>query len=281
MGGAMKEKRPRVLLTGASAGIGLATARALGEAGFEVWGTSRSAERLPKDLPHFHGLVLEAGEAKSRAQCVEKFLTEAGGIEVLINNAGDGRFGALLELPAEDLRAQFELLVHAPIDLIRLLAPSLRKAKQPRVVNVTSLAARLPIPFMAAYSASKAALASLTATLRMEAPEIAWTDVQPGDIRTDFNRPMDAAAAAATQPAAREAWQAMEKSMQAAPPPELVAARIVQIVQSETPPPAVVIGDFAQSRLAPLAQRLLPARAMEWFLKKHYSAPSPDLAKLD
>lgn len=262
--------RPRVLLTGASAGIGLATARALCAAGCEVWGTSRSLERLPRDLPHFHGLALEAGDARSRRECVDAFLRAAKGIDVLINNAGDGRFGPLLELPADDLRAQFELLVHAPLDLIRQLAPHLRKSARPRVVNVTSLAVRLPIPFMAAYSAAKAALASLTATLRLEAPEIAWTDVQPGDIRTDFNRPMDAAAAAVAEPAARDAWQAMEKSMAAAPPPELVAARIVEIVQADSPPPVVVVGDFTQSRLAPLAQRLLPARAMEWFLRQHY-----------
>jgi len=262
--------RPRVLLTGASAGIGLATARALCAAGYEVWGTSRSLARLPQDLPHFHGLRLEAGEARSREACVAEFLAAAGGVDVLVNNAGDGRFGPLLDLPTEDVRAQFELLVHAPIDLIRRLAPSLRRSPRPRVVNVTSLAVRLPIPFMATYSAAKAALASYTATLRLEAPEIAWIDVQPGDIRTEFNRPMDAAAAAVTQPAAREAWQAMEKSMAAAPPPELVAERLVEIVQSPNPPPVVVIGDFVQSRLAPLAQRLLPARAMEWFLRQHY-----------
>lgn len=266
----MNASRPRVLLTGASAGIGLATARALCAAGFEVWGTSRFAGRLPEELANFHRLALEVIDPASRARCVEEFLGEAGGIDVLINNAGHGHFGPLLEMSGEDLRAQFELLVHGPIDLIRRLAPELRKSARPRVLNISSLAARLPIPFMAPYSAAKAALASFTATLRMEAPEIAWTDVQPGDIGTSFNRPMDEAAAHATQPAAKAAWSAMEASMQAAPSADIVARKIIEILHSPSPPPVVVVGDFTQSKLATFAQRILPARTMERFLRRHY-----------
>ncbi len=260
----------RVLLTGASAGIGLATARALLARGSQVWGTARDASRIPAQSG-IRPLQLEISDPASRARCCAQFLREAGGIDVLVNNAGNAAFGGLLSSPAHQIRQAFEIHALGPLDLIQRLVPALRESPRPIVVNVSSLAARLPIPFLGPYSAAKAALAALTATLRLEAPGIHWVDVQPGDIRTAFNRPMDAAAGACEDPRARAAWLAMEASMNAAPPPELAGAHISEIILGGTaPPPVAVVGDFTQSRLAPLAHRLLPARALEWFLRRHY-----------
>jgi len=257
----------RVFLTGASAGIGLATARALCAHECEVWGTSRDVSRLPQDLPRFHPLTLSLDDSGSIESAWIEAKSASGGIDVLINNAGAGWFGALAEMPEAKIRAQFESLVFGPLQLIRLAVPELC-ARKGLLINVTSLAARLPIPFMAPYSAAKAALAALTATLRLElsGSGVRIVDLQPGDIRTNFNDAMQPP----TDDQARVAWDAMATSMAGAPGPEIVATEICRLVQSNEAPPTRIIGDFVQSRLAPLAARLLPTRWMERVLLDHY-----------
>ena len=257
----------RVFLTGASAGIGLATARALTGANCEVWGTSRDVARLPRDLPNFHPVALSLGDTKSINLAWSEARAASGGFDVLINNAGAGWFAALLEMPEEIIRAQFETLVFGPLQLIRLALPDLRE-RRGLLINVTSLAARLPIPYMAPYSAAKAALASLTSALRLELANtgVRIVDLQPGDIRTNFN---DAMTAPADLPA-RAAWDAMSASMAAAPGPEVVAAEILRLIESDDAPPSRVLGKFEQSVLAPLAARIFPSRWMERLLQKHY-----------
>ncbi len=262
----------RVLITGASAGIGRETAGALLAAGCEVWGTSRQRSRLPDPGPRFHAVELEQTSADSRHAAWAQVEQECGGrLDALVNNAGDGVFGAFAD-EDEDvgrLRAQFETLVFGPIGLTRLALPALRRSSRPVVVNVTSLAGRLPIPFMAAYSAGKAALSAYTAALRLEAADVHWVDVQPGDIRTKFNDAMRAPPADSGPQ--RRSWEVMEASMAAAPPAEVVAQAIVKVVCGEgAPPPVVVVGDFVQAKLAALAPRFLPTRWLESMLRRHY-----------
>lgn len=260
--------RTRVFLTGASAGIGLATARALAAAGCEVWGTSRDLARLPRDLANFHPVELSLNQPDSIRTAWDRATLESAGFEILINNAGDGWFESIADVPIDKARAQFETLFFGPLQLIQLALPDLRE-RHGLLINVTSLAARLPIPFMAPYSAAKAALASLTAALRLElaGSGVRVIDLQPGDIQTKFNDAMQAPTDAST----RAAWDSMVKSMQTAPGAEIVAAEICRLVKSAAvPPPTRVIGDFVQSRLAPLAARILPARWMERILLGHY-----------
>ncbi len=263
----MMSSPPRVFLTGASAGIGLATAGALCAQNCEVWGTSRELARLPRDLPNFHPVALSLDDSKSIEIAWNKAKAESDGFDVLINNAGAGWFDGLAEMPEAKIREQFETLVHGPLQLIRLALPDLR-ARGGLLINVTSLAARLPIPYMAPYSAAKAALASMTAALRLElsGSGVRIVDLQPGDIRTNFNDAM----VPPGDERARAAWDAMVASMSAAPGPEVVAAEILQLVNSTNAPPTRIIGNFEQSVLAPLAARLLPARWMERILLKHY-----------
>lgn len=257
----------RVFLTGASAGIGLATARALTAAHCEVWGTSRDVARLPRDLPNFHPIPLSLDDPNSIDTAWNDGRAASGGFDVVINNAGSGWFDSLAEMPEEKIRAQFETLVFGPLRLLRLALPDLCE-RRGLLINVTSLAARLPIPYMAPYSAAKAALASLTSALRLEldGSGARVVDLQPGDIRTDFNAAMEAP----TNSRARATWDAMAASMAAAPGPESVAAEILRLVNSRHAPPVRVVGNVAQSVLAPLAARLLPARWMEAILRKHY-----------
>lgn len=267
----MSETR-RVLVTGASGGIGRVTVGALLAGGCEVWGTSRQKSRLPDLGPNFHAVELEQTSAASRRRAWAQVEQEARGrLDALVNNAGDGVFGAFADEgeDMEKLRAQFETLVLGPIALTRLALPTLRRSARPVVVNVTSLAGRLPIPFMAAYSAGKAALSTYTVALRLEAPEVHWVDVQPGDIRTKFNDAMHAPPADSGPQ--RRAWEVMEACMAAAPPAEVVARAIVKaICIDDKPSPVMVVGDFVQAKLASLAPRFLPTRWLESMLRRHY-----------
>src|SRR6185436_1557209 len=106
-----------------------------------------------------------------------------------INNAGSGHFGAAENLSDAEIESQFQILVFGQLQLMRLAIAAMRQRGQGLIINVTSLASRLPVPFMAAYNAAKAALAAYTMSIQLEFahPDVRIIDLQPGDIRTDFN----------------------------------------------------------------------------------------------
>lgn len=263
---------PRVLLTGASAGIGLATARALSGAGCEIWGTSRQLDRLPGDVRNFHPIELSLNAPDSVLAAWNRARADSGGFDVVINNAGDGWFEAFEEVPLERVRKQFETLLFGPLQIIQLALPDLRE-RRGLLINITSLAARLPIPYMAPYSSAKAALATLTGALRLElaGSGVRIVDLQPGNIRTNFNEAMKPP----VDGRLRGAWAQIEQDMAAAPGAEIVAAEICRLVTSTDAPPSRVVGSFVESRLASLAARCLPARWMERLLLRHYRQSGP------
>ena len=265
---------PRALLTGASCGIGLATARRLTEGGWEVWGTSRDRARLP-DLPRFHAVEMDLTAPASIRAAYDGALTEAGAFDALINNAGDGVFGPLEHLPEEDVRRQFETLVFGPLALIRHVLPEMRARGAGTIVNVTSLAVRLPIPFMAPYNAAKSALSALTATLALElaGSGVRVVDLQPGDIATAFNDAMRRGEnLRGYEHLSARTLDVLEREMAAAPPPALVAEAIARALA--TPAPRVTVGGFFQMHLATLAARLVPQRAILWGIARYYGLKS-------
>ena len=259
-----------IFLTGASTGIGLAIARELTAHGFEVWGTARTVSRLP-GLPNFHPVGMELLETDS----IRTAFPHDVPFDVLINNAGAGVFGPLESLPRDAVAAQFQLLVHAPLELIRLALPPMRARGRGTIINVTSLAVLLPIPFMAPYSAAKAALSSFTEALRVELSNTAIRviEVRPGDINTTFHdatQRMDAGVDPEGQQRVRAAWETQLRNMAAAPPPERVARVVQRVINDPDPPPVVTVGGFFQARVAPWGVRLLPPRLLEWGLRRYY-----------
>jgi NAD(P)-dependent dehydrogenase (short-subunit alcohol dehydrogenase family) len=262
----------RIFLTGASAGIGLATAKLLAERGDEVWGTARDVGRVP-ELPRLHAVRLDLSDNLSLGESFRMALREAGHFDVVINNAGSGHFGPGELLSAEAVRTQFQTLFFAHIELCRLALASMRTHGSGRIINITSLASRLPVPFMASYNAAKAAMASFTMTLQLEleGSDIRIIDVQPGDICTEFND-----AIAKTEMGDRytarveKTWRAVDRNMKAAPKPELVARRIAKLIDAANPPPRVTVGDTFQAIIAPIIFRLLPQRVRIWGLKMYY-----------
>jgi NAD(P)-dependent dehydrogenase (short-subunit alcohol dehydrogenase family) len=273
--GKMVASDPRkVFLTGASSGIGLETARLLTQHGCEVWGTSRDISRLPQ-LPRFHPVRMDLASFDSIHRGFAAALREAGAFDALINNAGDGAFGPLETMPAEMVREQFQVLVDAPLELIRLALPKMRERGRGVILNVTSLAAQFPIPFMAPYSAAKSALSLFTQGLRIELSNtsIHVVELRPGDIHTPFHertKKVATVASAEEQRRMNAVWDTQIRNMAAAPRPERVARAVLRAVTVPSPPPVLVVGGCFQARVTPLAARLLPLRLLEWALQRYY-----------
>jgi len=262
----------RVFLTGASSGIGLAVAKLLVAQGHEVWGTSRNLERIPK-LPRLHAIQLDLSDRLSIEKAFNSALAEAGYFDVLINNAGAGHFGPAELLPLEVIASQFQILVFGQIQLMQLALHHMRPRGEGLIINVTSLASRLPVPFMAAYNSAKAALASFTMSIQLEFahPRVRIVDLQPGDIRTDFNQSVvmsgnvDGADARFAK-----TWEVVERNMKNAPGPDLVALDVLKVINAVDPSPRVTVGNAFESKIAPLIFKFLPQRLRIWGLKMYY-----------
>jgi len=262
----------RVFLTGASSGIGAAINRLLLEQGCEIWGTSRHPEKLPAHA-QFHPIQLDLRDRGNVENAFASALEQAGRFDVMINNAGSGHFGSAEHLSANDVGDQFQVLFFAHVRLMQLVLASMQPRGAGLIINVTSLAARLPVPFMGAYNAAKAAMASFTMSMQLEVggSGVRIVDLQPADIRTDFNN-----AVAKTNEDERDAstiattWKLVEKNMNDAPGPEVVARAVLQLIHHSNPPPRITVGGFFQAHIATIIYRLLPQRLRIWGLKKYY-----------
>src|SRR4029450_8350517 len=263
----------RVFLTGASSGIGLAIAYALLGRGDEVWGASRNLERLHK-VPQFHPVRLDLSDPRSVEEAFNAALAEAGHFDVLINNAGSGHFDPAEFLSRETITSQFQILVFAQVRLMQLALSNMQTRGEGLVITVTSLAGRLPVPFMAAYNAAKAAMASFTMSIQLELPDsrVRIVDLQPGDICTDFNDAVTKSEQGVPRYEARLAktWVTVERNMKKAPKPDLVARRVYELIDQTNPPPRITVGDGFQTKIAPLIFRFLPQRVRMWGLKRYY-----------
>ena len=254
----------RVFLTGASSGIGLAIAKLLVAEGHEVWGTSRNLERIPK-MPRVACDSSRPGRSAFRSKAAfNSALAEAGYFDVLINNAGAGHFDPAELVPMETITSQFQILVFGQIQLMQLALRHMQARGEGLIINVTSLASRLPVPFMAAYNAAKAAMASFTMSIQLELgnSRVHVVDLQPADIRTEFNQGVIKSTEGNPRYDTKIAktWEITERNMKNAPTPDLVARNVLKLINSVQPPPRITVGDAFQSKIAPLIFRFLPQR---------------------
>src|SRR5436305_6313780 len=263
----------RLFLTGASSGIGLAIAKLRVAHDHEVWGTSRNLERIPK-MPRSHPVRLDLTDPLSLDAAFNAALTEAGYFDVLINNAGAGHFDPVELVPMETITSQFQILVFGQIQLMQLALRHMQARGEGFIINVTSLAGRLTVPFMAAYNAAKAAMASFTMSIQLELPDsrVRIVDLQPGDICTDFNDAVIKSELPDQRYEAKVAktWDKVERNMKNAPKPDLVARCVCELIDQTSPPPRITVGDAFQTKIAPLIFRFLPQRVRLWGLKRYY-----------
>jgi short-subunit dehydrogenase len=178
-----------VLITGASQGIGAATAAALSRRGAKLAITARSEERLRSlNLP---GAFIVAGDLVNpddRRRIVESTLAHHGRIDILINNAGIGLYAPAYEASMDQVRAMFELNFFAALEMAQLAGAAMRERRSGTIVNVSSIAGLVTLPWFTLYSASKYAVCSLTDGLRAELRPfgIHVMAVCPGYVRTEF-----------------------------------------------------------------------------------------------
>lgn len=263
----------KLFITGASSGIGLAIANLAVAQGHEVWGTSRNLERIPK-MPRWHAVRLDLADPLSIEEAFNAAVTDAGYFDILINNAGAGHFDPAELVPMETIASQFRILVFGQIQLMQLALRHMHARGEGLIINVTSLASRLPVPFMAAYNAAKAAMASFTMSIQLELgnSRVHVVDLQPADIRTEFNQGVIKSTNANPRYDIKIArtWEVAERNMKNAPPPDLVAQHVLRLVNAAHPPPRITVGDVFQSKIAPLIFRFLPQRLRLWGLKRYY-----------
>ena len=263
----------KIFITGASSGIGLAIAKLLPTQGHEVWGTSRNLERIAK-LPRLHAVRLDLTDRLSVDEAFNSALADAGHFDVLINNAGAGHFGPAELLSLETITSQFQILVFGQIQLMQLALRHMQAREEGLIINVTSLASRLPVPFMAAYNAAKAALAAFTMSIQLELPDsgVHIVDLQPADISTEFNKSVINTSNTDQRYDEKIAktWEIVERNMKQAPGPELVARHVLRLIDAAQTPPRITVGDAFQSKIAPLIFRFLPQRVRLWGLRRYY-----------
>lgn len=249
-------------VTGASAGLGRAFGRMLLDEGVEVWGTARDPRRLPS-APGFHPVGLELGDGAAAERTYREAEREAGGFDIVVNNAGYSVFGRLTATDFAPWRAQLEAMLLTNVRLSQVALKGLidRSAAGRRgaLVNVSSLAAEFPLPYQAAYNVAKAGLSALSESLMYEARAtgVAVIDLRPGDYRTEFEGSVQRPEGAGDD-AQRRVWAAFSRMMTTGPAPAHAAAALRRaLLRGESG--TVRTGRFFQARLAPLLARLAPA----------------------
>jgi NAD(P)-dependent dehydrogenase (short-subunit alcohol dehydrogenase family) len=250
-----------VLVTGASSGIGALCAERLAMRGWHVLAASRRASAPPGCA----GVAMDVDDDAS----VTRALAAAGPLDALVACAGFGLAGAIEDTAPAEARAQFETNFFGAHRVVQAALPGMRARGGGRIVLVSSLAAGVPLPYQAFYSASKAALSSYAEALRLElAPcGIRVACIEPGNFRTGFTgsrrRAQGWTPASAYAAGAEASLQWMEHDERRAPPPDAVAGRIVAVLEDADPALRHVLVAHAFERLGAGLRRWLPARLYE------------------
>ena len=259
------------LVTGASSGIGEATALMLRDAGYTVYAVARRTERMA-DLAE-RGIVTFAMDLTDDATItagVERILAEAGRIDLLVNNAGYGSFGSVEDVPLAEARRQFEVNVFGLARLIQLVTPGMRKRRQGRIVNISSIGGKIYEPLGGWYHATKFAVEGLSDCLRIELKGfgIRVVLVEPGPILTEWNAlARESMLASSAGTAYEEQARSVARTLTAADDPrtgtrpDAVAEVIVRAATARRPRARYAAGKGAAVILA--ARKVLPDWAFD------------------
>jgi NAD(P)-dependent dehydrogenase (short-subunit alcohol dehydrogenase family) len=265
-----------VLITGASSGVGQATARLLSQRGYKVFGTSRNPARA-ETVPAVDVLPLDVHADDSVRACIEATLSRGGRIDVLINNAGYELAGALEELLPEEGRAQFETNFFGVVKMVNAVLPFMRRQQRGHIINVGSLSGLSSIPFLGMYSASKFALEGYTEALRHEVKpfNIHVSLTEAGFLKTPMmsHRQVGANRITEYDPWRQRALNAIRGYEEKGPGAELVADTLFEIISSKTPRLRYLIGPQAKS--VSRLRRFLPAGMYEQGVRRTFSLDNP------
>ncbi|MGS3182954.1 oxidoreductase [Aeromonas taiwanensis] len=264
-----------VLVTGATSGIGAATAMKLKALGFTVYAAARRIERMQSLTDAgIRVIAMDVTQDASMQAGVERIIAEAGQIDVLVNNAGYGSYGSVEDVSLEEGRAQFDVNVFGAVRLIQLVLPHMRARQTGTIVNITSMGGKIHTPLGAWYHGTKFALEAISDCLRMEVEPfgIKVVVVEPGGIKTEW---ADIAAQKLREvsgdgPYGHLALPMAESmigraSRERQSPPELIADTIAKAVQARRPKTRYAVGFGARPMI--FLRRLLPDRAFDRFMR--------------
>ena len=256
-----------VIITGASSGIGLATASFLSSKGYKVYGISRR-EFITPDFVH---IACDVTDYAKMSQIFSEIYNHEGHIDVFVNNAGIGISGAVEYLKDEEVEKIFSVNTKSVIMLCSLIIPYLRKSKG-KIINISSVAAPIAIPFQSCYSATKASIEAFSLALSNEVKKqkIKVCCVRPGDTKTGFTqkRLKTDVENDVYGDKIKKSVQKMEKDEQNGKSPLTVAKVVYKVIKRKNPPPAVTVG-VGYKCLCFLA-KILPTRFVNFIVGKLY-----------
>lgn len=261
-----------VLITGGSSGIGKSIGEFLHQKGFVVYGTSRNPEKVLNSI--FPLVALDVRNADSIKTAVNRIIETSGRLDIVINNAGVGITGPLEEIPTEEIRNNFETNFFGPIEVMKAALPQMRKQNSGLIINITSIAGYMGLPYRSVYSASKGALELITEALRMEVKSfgIEITNVAPGDFATNiaagrYHAPV--IKDSAYEKVYGEVLATMNDHVDTGSNPNEMAEEVYKIIQTKKPNVHYKVGAFMQ-KFSIVLKRALPDKVYEKMLMNHY-----------
>jgi len=261
-----------VLITGGSSGIGKSVGEFLKGKGFTVYGTSRNPQNYPDS--QFPIVALDVIDNKSILNCIEEVISNEGKIDVLINNAGAGITGPIEEIPEAEIKRNFDTNFFGPINVIKAVLPKMRAQNSGLIINVTSIAGYMGLPYRGVYSASKGALELITEAFRMEIKgfNINMTNVAPGDFATNIAAGRYHAPVNNSSPYKKSygnTLKLMDEHVHSGQDPLLMAKAIFKVINSKSPKVHYKVGEFMQ-KFSIVLKRVLPDKVYEKLLMNHY-----------
>jgi NAD(P)-dependent dehydrogenase (short-subunit alcohol dehydrogenase family) len=261
-----------VLITGGSSGIGKSIGEFLTHKGFVVYGTSRNPERYPETK--FNLVKLDVSDTTTIKEAIATVIAQSGRLDVLINNAGAGITGPIEEIPDAEIQRNFETNFFGPIRVIKAVLPQMRVQNSGLIINVTSIAGYMGLPYRGVYSASKGALELITEAFRMEIKDfnIHMTNVAPGDFATNIAAGRYHAPVLEHSPYKKpygDTLSLMDAHVSAGKDPQLMAQAIYKVISTEKPNIHYKVGEFMQ-KFSIVLKRILPDKVYENMLMKHY-----------
>ncbi|MBR9845873.1 MAG: SDR family oxidoreductase [Algicola sp.] len=261
-----------VLITGGSSGIGKSIGEFLTSKGYEVFGTSRNPERY--SASKFKLVTLDVADSTSIEKAVQTVIETSGRLDVLINNAGAGITGPIEEIPDEEIKRNFETNLFGPINVIKAVLPQMREQKSGLIINITSIAGYMGLPYRGIYSASKGALELITEAFSMELKDfnIKITNLAPGDFATNiaagrYHAPVIKGSPYETKYGS--VLKNIDEDVDNGDDPTLVANAVLKIINTPKPKIHYKVGAFMQ-KFSIVLKRMLPDRVYEKLLLNHY-----------
>ena len=263
------------LVTGASSGIGEATALRLKALGYTVYAAARRVDRMrPLADAGVQVLAMDVTDDASMQAGIEEIVRRSGRIDVLVNNAGYGSYGAVEDVPLEEARAQFDVNVFGAVRLIQLAVPHMRSQRSGTIVNITSMGGKIHTPLGAWYHGTKFALEGISDSLRLELQPfgIDVVIIEPGGIRTEWAgiaadklRGVSGKGPYANQARAVAESMIGEANSKRLSPPELIADTIAAAVSARRPKTRYAVGFGAKPLI--FLRRLLSDRAFDGLMR--------------